>query len=241
MVKATEKRIFLTRHAQAEHNVDLDYSMTKIYLRIDILVHDAPLTQLGRQQSARLNEDTKNNIQQTAELLVSSPLRRTMSTTLVGYPDLFKRLIAQHKVILRPELQECNAHPCDVGSPRETLEADPEYGGKGLDFSTLTPDWTSKQGKYAVTVAALQERARENRKWLRERPEQEIVVVAHGDLLRYVTDGYSSDSEWANTEVREYTFEVDEDKDTDKEARLVLVRRVVKEGEVEPTSSGFKN
>lgn len=37
-------------------------------------VRDAPLTQLGRRQSAALNEDTKNTFQLTAELLVSSPV-----------------------------------------------------------------------------------------------------------------------------------------------------------------------
>jgi broad specificity phosphatase PhoE len=67
------------------------------------------------------------------------------------------------------------------------LESDPEYSG--LDFSELTPEWNSKKGFYAYDVASLQARARWCRQWLRDRPEQEIVVVAHGDILRYITDG----------------------------------------------------
>lgn len=39
-----------------------------------MLVPDAPLTKLGREQSARLNKDTQNSIQKDAELLVISPV-----------------------------------------------------------------------------------------------------------------------------------------------------------------------
>ncbi|OSX60685.1 hypothetical protein POSPLADRAFT_1148492 [Postia placenta MAD-698-R-SB12] len=225
MVKATEKRIYLTRHAQAEHNVAEDYT-----------IHDAPLTALGRQQAANLHKDTKETIQQTAELLVTSGLKRTLTTTAIGYATLRKRLEEQGKgVVVLPQLQECNDLPCDTGSPREVLEADPEYAG--IDFSTLTPDWTSKAGFYAATSSALKARARWNRRWLRERPERDIVLVAHGDCLRYITDGENSFKPWANVEVREYTFKVEDEEDTDGDAWLVEVKKVVQEGADLPTSS----
>ncbi|KAI0915458.1 hypothetical protein AcW1_003979 [Taiwanofungus camphoratus] len=228
MVKATEKRIYLTRHAQAEHNVEEDYT-----------IHDAPLTKRGREQAASLHVDTQNTIQKSAELLVTSGLRRTLSTTVIGYATLKKRLEAEGKaVIVLPQLQECNNLPCDIGSPREVLEADPEYAG--LDFSDLTPDWTSKAGFYAADVATLQARARWNRRWLRARPERDIVVVAHGDLLRYITQGRNSATPWANVEVREYTFKVDEEEDKEGEAWLVPVKTIVREGADDPTSSSEK-
>ena len=70
-------------------------------------VHDAPLTALGREQAAKLHADTKDNIQQTADLLVTSGLRRTMQTAIIGYPELRKRLEAAGKpVIVLPQLQE---------------------------------------------------------------------------------------------------------------------------------------
>ncbi|EJF63136.1 phosphoglycerate mutase-like protein [Dichomitus squalens LYAD-421 SS1] len=226
MSPATQKRIYLTRHAEAEHNVTEDWT-----------IHDAPLTSNGRQQAAALNQSTKDAIQASADLLVTSALRRTLSTTLIGYPILRKRLEAEGKpVIVLPQLQEVNNLPCDTGSAREALEADPEFAG--LDFSTLTPDWTSKAGFYAATEQAIAARARWVRRWLRSRPEQRIVVVAHGDLLRYIIKGYNTHEAWANCEVREYTFAVDEADDKDGEAWLVPVKKLVAvEGDPEPTSS----
>ena len=60
---------------------------------------------------------------------------------------------------------------------------------------------------------------------------------AHADILRYITDGFSSGAEWANAEVREYTFEKEESEDTQGEAWLVRVKEVAKKGTDEPTSS----
>lgn len=68
------KTIYLTRHAQAEHNVAEDWT-----------IHDAPLTKLGREQSRKLNDDTKHNIQQTAQLLVSSPVRLSTIAALYAW------------------------------------------------------------------------------------------------------------------------------------------------------------
>lgn len=114
------------------------------------------------------------------------------------------------------------------------LEADPEFSG--LDFSLLTPDWCSKAGFYAPTEAALKERARWVRRWLREREEREIVVVAHGDILRYITNGKHSGMPWANTEVREYTFLTDGE-DADAVMVPFVAESIVVEGDNEPTSS----
>ncbi|KAI0829237.1 phosphoglycerate mutase-like protein [Trametes gibbosa] len=225
MSKPTEKRIYLTRHAEAEHNVAEDYT-----------IPDAPLTARGRQQAAALNETTIDTVQTTAELLVTSGLRRTLSTTLDGYPALRRRLEAARKpIIVLPQLQEVNDLPCDTGSDRAVLEADPEYAA--LDLSPLTPDWNGKAGAYAASEPAIRARARWVRRWLRARPERSIVVVSHGDCLRYITTGRNAHEPWANVEVREYTFAEDAGDDTDEEVWLVPVGPVARGGENEPTST----
>lgn len=132
--------------------------------------------------------------------------------------------------MILPQLQEVNSLPCDTGSPKEALEADPEFAG--LNFDLLTPDWTSKQGIYDPANVA--ERAKWVRRWLRDRNEDRIVVVAHGDILRRITRW--DVTPWANAEVREYTFA----EAGDEEAVLVPAERdptVAKEGQREPTSS----
>jgi hypothetical protein len=48
--------------------------------------------------------------------------------------------------------------------------------------------------------------------------ECQIVIVTHGDILRYITDGMDSMEPWGNTEVKEYTFLNDE-----KDAEAVMI------------------
>lgn len=96
-----------------------------------------------------------------------------------------------------------------------------------------TDDWTSKKGKYAANISSLQARARYVRNFLRSRPEKCIVLVAHGDILRYIVFGEQNGTPWSNAEVRKYTF-VEED---DEDAWLKLIETEAKEGREEPTSS----
>jgi len=62
---------------------------------------------------------------------------------------------------------------------------------------------------YSAEDSALKARAAWVRRWLRDRSESKIVVVAHAGILRYITDGYNSGSVWANAEVKVYTFASD--------------------------------
>lgn len=103
-----------------------------------------------------------------------------------------------------PPTDDC---PGDTGSSREKLEANPEFAG--FDFSQLPADWTSKQGFWAPDRASLANRARWVRQWLRDRPEQDIVLIAHGDILRNITAGPNGPSvyDWKNAEVRIFHFD----------------------------------
>lgn len=110
-------------------------------------------------------------------------------------------------VICLPEAQECNDLPCDTGSSREQLEQDPEFSG--LDFSRLTPGWTSKQGFWAPDPQSIANRARSVRHFIRDRPEHDIVLVAHGDFLRQLTCDARGPSTymWKNVEVQVFRFD----------------------------------
>ena len=45
-------------------------------------------------------------------------------------------------------------------------------------------------GRYAPTNDAVQARARATRRWLKARPEKEIVIVTHGTFLHYLTEDW---------------------------------------------------
>jgi broad specificity phosphatase PhoE len=159
----TDKILHLTRHAEAAHNVDQDYS-----------IPDAQLTAQGCEQAAKLNSVTVQTIQQTADLLVTSPLSRALQTTILGFPALKARLESQKDskpLIVLSQLQEVDGFPCDVGRHKEELQADPQF--KGIDFSNLEIDWNGKQGDFSP--ANVKSRALWVRRWLRSRPEKEIV------------------------------------------------------------------
>ncbi|GMK53910.1 hypothetical protein CspeluHIS016_0104960 [Cutaneotrichosporon spelunceum] len=232
----TTKRIFLVRHAQAEHNVFSDWSIL-----------DPSLTPVGRRQATRLQDETIGSLQGTAQLLVSSPLRRTMETTLIAFPELKRRLESEgKKVVLLDIAQEVEDLPCDTPlHPREELASSMDGMFSSLDFTGLSPDYASKQGIFDPERAA--ERAALVRKWLRDRPEEEIVLVAHGDILRYIVDGHHSSRRWRNAEVCEFGFQGGFE---DPEARLVERRSThpnpakpmpITQTPTPPTSEGGKS
>lgn len=188
------KKIHLVRHAEAEHNVNRDnYSFP-----------DAVLTHKGKQQCVALDNLTQHTLQQSAQLLVSSPLRRTLQTSLIGLPTLVDRLGGPSSILVMPELQENSSSPADTGSSRDELSKIEEFDG--IDFSRLDDLWNSKTGFWSSDPKALRRRAAWTRNWLANRPEDEIVVVSHGSALKYLTEDFSPHNLWYNTQVKSYTL-----------------------------------
>lgn len=118
--------------------------------QLTIAVPDAPLTPLGKKQSASLAPQIPD-LQSSVDLIVSSGLKRTLQSTKLGWGPAIQRLGIDNVIVL-PQAQECNAYPCDTGSLRDILAADPEYNAFNLE--RLTPDWTSKQGFYGECAYA---------------------------------------------------------------------------------------
>ena len=129
-------------------------------------VHDPPLTSLGEQQAHLIRENYPFLLKSSA-FLVSSPLRRTLQTSLLT----FNRNPLPH-----PGFQESSAKPCDTGSPTSVLRKEfPE-----LDFKWVGEEWNSNEGEWAPDETSLANRAERMRKWLKDRDENEIIVVTHG-------------------------------------------------------------
>ena len=179
------------------------YTFGTSLTRIPVL--DAPLTKLGRRQASALAPAIPQ-LHDKVDLIVTSPLKRTLQTTLLGWGPAVKRLGIEN-VICHPAAQECNDFPCDTGSAKEDLENIDEFAG--FKFDKLTPDWTSKQGFWAADKDSLTNRAQSMRQFLRDRPEKDIVLVAHGDFLRRITCDANEPSGymWKNAEVRVFKFD----------------------------------
>lgn len=115
-----------------------------------------------------------------------------------------------------------------------------DLAAKGIDWSPLTEDWNKNQGFYAPTAEALAARAKWVRNFVRDRPENHILLVGHGGIFREI-DGRSRSNDpaivmslsvrhtcftahlitnsrfgsqrWGNVECRLYTFLSNDDED----------------------------
>lgn len=138
-------------------------------------MHDPQLTSFGREQCSALQKIFPYH--KNVDLIVASPIKRTIYTALLGFSeDIEKKDL---KVIALPELQETSDLPCDTGS--SAGEVAREFQGKPVDLSLVKEGWNSKKGKWAPNAKAIEGRARDAREWLKARPEQNIVVVTHGE------------------------------------------------------------
>ncbi|KAK3698974.1 hypothetical protein LTR37_016665 [Vermiconidia calcicola] len=168
-------------------------------------MHDPLLTPYGEEQCRNLQKNFPNL--QSVDLIVASPMKRTLNTALIAFEPVLKE--KGLKIIALPELQETSDLPCDTGSTPEELAK--IFEGQPVDLSLVKPGWNSKRMKWAPTATAIQKRAQLARSWLMARPEKEIVVVSHGGFLHYFTEDWSgserfSGTGWANTEFRDYNF-----------------------------------
>ncbi|KAL2022237.1 hypothetical protein VTK56DRAFT_5847 [Thermocarpiscus australiensis] len=186
--------VILVRHAQALHNVHGDYS-----------IHDPELSELGRQQCEELRKTLTPRIPHDLDvgLIIVSPMRRTIETALLAFPELIARGVP---IIAHAGWQENTSKPCDIGTPLPLLQASfPQ-----VDFSHVDPVFPDKLSpagaRYAPTRQAILARGREVLAELYSRPERAVIVVSHSGFLRAGVTGC-----WfMNADFRIFDFVVEE-------------------------------
>ena len=123
-----------------------------------------------------------------------------------------------------PEAQETGEEPCDTGSLLSELQK--EFSDLPVDFNLLHEEaWNAKKGLFGANALAVKKRALFVRRWLRERPEDVIVLVSHGGFLHYLNEDWEGFKEekgtgWVNCEWRTYEFRAQEGQ-KDENASLV--------------------
>lgn len=162
------------------------------------MLRDPGLTEIG---VAQAEFAAKNDALRDVELVLVSPLRRTLETACVAFKGV--------PIVAVPDLQETNALPCDTGRPFAQVQADfPE-----VDLTLLRPcpnDWFEKIGlmeSHKVTEIGLQllrERLDRVARFVLSRHEHRIAIVAHHMLFCHLVA-----ADFANCEVMEMRLSAD--------------------------------
>lgn len=160
------------RHAQGFHNLDPRNEQTLL---------DPDLTARGRDQCKRLAAAFPYHDE--IELVIASPLRRTIQTALLGFGPTIASTNSQ--LLLEPRCQETTAGAADTGSDRERLVQ--EFGGV-LDFSRWDDRWNLNQGEWEMTDENLEKHCTELRDFIMNLPLKNVVLVAHGSVSRPISE-----------------------------------------------------
>lgn len=192
--------VHLVRHAQGLHNTDIAHHQMR----------DPVLTAVGERQCNLLAHAFGQRADEV-ELVVASPLRRTLYTALWAFEEPIKS--KKLRVVAMPGIQETSDMPCDIGSGVDALTR--EFAKYPVDLRRVESGWNDKTApKWAPRATPIKMRARETRQWLRERKEKHIVVVTHGGFLPFLTEEWGESRGhvgvgWQNAEFRSYTFDPD--------------------------------
>ncbi|KAJ7137950.1 phosphoglycerate mutase-like protein [Mycena epipterygia] len=172
----SSKKIHILRHGQAIHNVQRGYPL-----------RDPPLTDQG------LAEASAVPINFQPDLIICSPMDRTIQTALAAFPDL---LLPSSKIRVEiwPDLREAHDAICNKGVPRAKLAAK----FPAIDFSLCREEWDYEDHSDEVAIR----RAKRVRDALAGRPEQSILLISHRGFIDYLVSG----PQFSNCELRSYTF-----------------------------------
>ena len=176
--------IHLFRHAEAESNVAKPNVSD---------IRDPVLTTEGMKQAKSILKVYQFLNHPT--LILTSPLRRTLQTTLRAFHPAFNRKAAQlfptvtPRILALPHLQETNEYPCDTGSSLESLKAD---FGDYIEFPEeyFPENWFVKKETWlADDNKSLNTRAEFVKQFIVEQScHKEIIVMTHANFAHFLVN-----------------------------------------------------
>ena len=183
--KVTQKELIIVRHGQAQHNPRAEVAKASgcsmeefIALMREDDVLDAALTPEGREQAqtARLPPKLATSIQ----LVVSSSLSRALETADHVHPP--PPSSPQHVRVCHEHFREVNG---DMLNAKRRNKSELARSFPGWDFGELDHEEDALWTPVMEDLGAAAERGYLGFKWLLERPEDNILLVSHGGILRY--------------------------------------------------------
>jgi hypothetical protein len=196
-------RVYLVRHAQAEHNISKDNTQ-----------HDPPLTETGRRQASSLTKTFPHR--DRVAVVLTSPLRRAVETSLCGFGDMLdfttpfdgsdfgaRARPGCARLIVYPDIQpRSETKICDVPSaPGFLSQVFPTVRFEGVGVG----EWWRKEGAYADDDGAIADRGLKVRRHLWELASaleeeggerKDIVLVTHGVMADILTGRKPKGWDW---------------------------------------------
>ena len=169
MTHRDKKSVCIIRHGEALHDVEREYPFP-----------DPPLTPLGLEQASAITLGFK------PDLVVASPMRRTIQTALVAFGSC--------PFEIWPDLRETYDGICQRGSPISVLQHEFPH----LNFSECHQEWTYEEH----THERAEKRAERVRRRIREHPSRNIVLVTHRGFIGYLVER----PKFRNCEIEVYNF-----------------------------------
>jgi len=202
--------VYWVRHAEGEHQ-----KPNKVAC---LWERDPALTDVGMEQATNLKSTpvlaaALFNASERAQLVVSSPLQRTMLTAIVGFTDSLEHGLPtdeRAQWLLDADCQEfpgslgpaeLNCNKGDVDAGEAALK---KYDRDDLlqQYQALDPAWTDRtSGRY--TNSQEKQRFQDFTERLAERTEKRIIVVSHGKFMQH---GLGSNSPKKNAVVKPFAL-----------------------------------
>lgn len=236
--KSKTKRLVLIRHGRTFMNEYLstpgskwgDENFTDIFTKEENeeYYRDSPLTMLGQNQAKQLlvsankeeGEESTSTIWNNVDLVVTSPLTRTLQTMELGVlPMIVKKETTTTPIVALPLASERIYLISDIGTDTNILSTQFPMVDFTSEFHSSINWWESKDDEeeeyvewrpfdknqtYACkgeTPTQFQKRMMALYDWLDQRPESTIVLISHWGVIRYLVG-----DEFENCEMRTYNF-----------------------------------
>ena len=163
------KVVYCIRHGKSTHN--MDYQDRGVEAYTDPIHEDANLVPLGIQQAIKLSTEWKeiNN----TDLIITSPLLRTMDTTVHIFKNTKKPVIVLDTVREFP----LGSHITNKRKPKSYLsKVYPEF-----DFTNMEEEATEFERE---TPKELKQRVGKTKEYIKNINAQKIALVSHSSFLK---------------------------------------------------------
>ena len=173
------KTLYLIRHGTSLHNLYYKKMGEMAYIKF----MDSPLMNEGVEEAKKLKKrwTELNDI----ELVLTSPLSRTLSTTDIIFRNTRTPIIVLDELLEYPQsYHRCNMR-CAVG---DLIKIYPKMNFDNID-NNIDFDFMDDKRDNNEEIKYLEKRIHKLKDWIKGRKEKNIAIVGHSSYLNYMING----------------------------------------------------